>query len=57
MEAFVEPVPAYNFDVRIGHNFVNARRADRSVTLWFGAFDQKIKAHTDGRIPISRPVS
>ena len=53
VEAFVEPVPAYNFDARIGHNFVNPRRADRSVTLWFGGFYQKIKADTDGHIPIS----
>ena len=37
----------------MGHNFVNPRRADRSVTLWFGGFYQKIKADTDGHIPIS----
>ena len=53
VEAFVEPVPAYNFDARIGHNFVNPRQADRSVTIWFGGFYQKIKADTDGHIPIS----
>ena len=53
VEAFVEPVRTYNFDARIGHNFVNPRRADRSVTIWFGGFYQKIKADTDGHIPIS----
>jgi hypothetical protein len=53
VEAFVEPVPAYNFDARLGHNFVNPRRADRSVAIWFGTFYQKIKADTDGHIPIN----
>jgi len=53
LEAFVEPVPAYNLDVRIGHNFVNPRRADRSVTIWFGAFYQSIKADTKGTVKVS----
>jgi len=53
VEAFVEPVPTYSFDAGVGHNFVNARRADCSVTIWFGGFYQKIKADTDGHIPIS----
>jgi len=53
VEAFVEPVRAYNFDARMGRNFVNPRRAGRSVTLWFGGFYQKIKADTDAHIPIS----
>jgi hypothetical protein len=50
LESFVEPVPAYNLDMRIGHNFVNPWRADRSVTIWFGTFFQQIKADTHGVI-------
>lgn len=53
LEAFVEPVPAYNLDVRIGHNFVNPRRADRGVTIWAGAFYQQIQADTKGTIHMS----
>lgn len=50
LDAFVEPVPAYNLDMRVAHNFVNARRADRSLTIWFGAFYQQIKNDTKGTI-------
>jgi len=53
LESFVEPVPAYNLDMRIGHNFVDPRRADRSVTIWFGAFYQQIKADTKGTVKVS----
>lgn len=53
LDAFVEPVPNYNLDARIGHNFVNPRRADRSVTIWFGAFFQQIKNDTKGSIKVS----
>jgi len=53
LDAFVEPVPAYNLDMRIGHNFVNPRRADRSVTIWFGTFFQQIQADTKGTILVS----
>lgn len=53
LEAFVEPVPAYNLDIRFARNFVDPRRADRSVTIWFGAFYQQIKADTKGTIKVS----
>ena len=36
----------------IGHNFVNPHRTDRSVTLRFGGFYQRIKSDTDGHIPM-----
>jgi hypothetical protein len=52
-EKLDKPVPAYNFDGRIAKNFVNPRKADRSVTLWIGGFYQSIKAETQGKIPVS----
>lgn len=52
VDVLVEPVPAYNLDIRVGHNFVNERRADRGITVWFGAFYQKISGDTNGSIPI-----
>lgn len=53
IDVLVEPVPAYNLDIRIGHNFVNPRRADRGIAIWFGAFYQKISGDTRGSIKIS----
>lgn len=50
LDGFVEPVPAYNLDMRLAHNFVNPRRADRTLTIWFGAFYQQIKNDTKGTI-------
>ena len=50
---FVEPVPAYNLDIRVAHNFVNPRRADRSMTIWFGTFYQQIQNDTKGTILVS----
>jgi hypothetical protein len=45
-------VPAFNSSARIGHNFVDQRRADRSVAVWGGFFYQKIKAETIGNLKI-----
>lgn len=52
IEALVEPVPAHNLDIRLGHNFVNPRRADRGLAVWFGAFRQNINGDTNGSIKI-----
>lgn len=52
VEVLVEPVPAYNLDIRVGHNFVNPTRADRGLAIWFGAFYQKINGDTKGSIQI-----
>ncbi|MBD0833593.1 hypothetical protein ICJ83_15770 [Aestuariibaculum sp. TT11] len=53
VDALVEPVPARNLDIRLGHNFVNPRRADRGIAVWFGAFNQNIKGDTNGSINIA----
>lgn len=52
LDALVEPVPAFNFDARIGHNFINPYRADRGISIWIGAFRQEIKSDTNGQISI-----
>jgi hypothetical protein len=51
-EKLDDPVPAYNFDARIGHSFPSAKRADKVLTVWAGVFFQKIKADTKGSIAI-----
>ena len=53
VESLVEPVPAYNLDARIGHNFVAPTRADKGLAVWVGAFYQKISSDTKGSILIS----
>ncbi|GGH71458.1 hypothetical protein [Phaeocystidibacter marisrubri] len=53
VEALVEPVPAFNSSLRVGHNFLNPTRPDRSMAIWVGAFYQKLQNDTRGNLPIS----
>lgn len=52
IESLVEPVPAFNSSLRIGHNFVSPRHADRSLGIWAGTFYQKLKNDTKGSIAV-----
>ena len=52
VEVLAEPVPAYNLDMRVGHNFVHPRRADRGLAIWFGTFYQRINGDTKGSITV-----
>lgn len=53
VEAIVEPVPAFNSSVRLGHNWLSPTRPDRSLAVWAGAFYQKIQNDTRGSLPLS----
>ncbi len=53
VDAIVEPVPAFNSSVRLGHNFMDPVRADRMLTVWVGTFYQQINNDTEGSIAIS----
>jgi len=53
VEAIVEPVPAFNSSLRLGHNFMDTKRPDRMLTAWVGTFYQQINNDTKGSIPIS----
>ena len=53
VDVIVEPVPAYNSSLRLGHNFIDNKRADRMLTAWVGTFYQVIQNDTQGSIPIS----
>lgn len=52
VDVLVEPVPAFNSSFRIGHNFMDPKRADRMLTVWTGVFYQKINSNTEGSITI-----
>ena len=52
-EKLTELVPAYNFAGRLAHMFKSSMRADRSITMWLGAFYQKIRADTKGVIKVN----
>jgi len=51
-DALEKPVTNYNLSMRIGHNFVDERRADRGIGFWFGTFYQYIGSATEGSIPL-----
>lgn len=53
VEAIVEPVPAFNSSLRLGHNFIDPKKPDRMLTAWVGTFYQQINSDTKGSIPIS----
>ncbi len=53
VDVIVEPVPAFNSSLRLGHNFIDEKRADRMLTAWVGTFYQQINSDTRGSIPIS----
>jgi hypothetical protein len=57
LEALNKPVPAYNFDTRIGHSFVSATHPERNLTVWIGAFFQTLSSQTTGEIQMSDVMS
>jgi hypothetical protein len=53
VEVVVEPVPAYNSSVRIGHNFPDYKNPQRNLSVWVGLFYQNIQSDTKGSILVS----
>ncbi|WP_224483312.1 hypothetical protein [Robertkochia aurantiaca] len=51
VEAVVEPIPAFNSSVRIGHNIASPVNPQRSLSVWAGVFYQSIQSDTRGSIP------
>lgn len=52
VEVVVEPVPAFNSSLRIGHTIMAPYRADRTLSVWAGFFYQSIQNDTEGSIPL-----
>lgn len=53
IEVVVEPVPAFNSSLRIGHTIMDAGNPQRSLSVWGGLFYQVIQNDTEGSIPVS----
>jgi hypothetical protein len=49
----VEPVPAFNSSLRIGHQFPDYAHPQRNLSLWVGTFYQNIQNDTKGSIGIN----
>jgi hypothetical protein len=53
VEVVVEPVPAFNSSVRVGHTILDASNPGRSLSAWVGVFYQVIQNDTEGSIGIN----
>jgi len=54
VEVVVEPVPAFNSSIRVGHNFMDPLKPDRTLAVWAGVFYQNIRNDTRGSIAINQ---
>ncbi|WP_236032603.1 hypothetical protein [Algoriphagus pacificus] len=53
VEVVVEPVPAFNSSLRIGHAIYDAAHPQRSLSVWTGVFYQIIQNDTQGSISVA----
>lgn len=53
VEVVVEPVPAFNSSLRIGHTIPSVNNPERNLSVWAGTFFQVIQNDTQGSILIS----
>ncbi|WP_026956837.1 hypothetical protein [Algoriphagus vanfongensis] len=54
IDVIVEPVPAFNSSIRIGHTIPSLRNPERNLSVWGGTFYQALQNDTEGSIPISQ---
>ena len=52
VEVVVEPVPAFNSGLRIGHAMSFSEHPQKSLSVWAGVFYQIIQNDTEGSIPL-----
>ncbi|GGZ16171.1 hypothetical protein GCM10007049_05550 [Echinicola pacifica] len=52
IEVVVEPVPAFNSGIRVGHTMLNATNPEKSLSAWVGVFYQNISNDTRGNIKV-----
>ena len=53
VEVVVEPVPAFNSSLRVGHSIMDATHPQRALSVWAGVFYQTIQNDTEGSIPLT----
>lgn len=52
IDVVVEPVPAFNSSLRVGHTLRFPYQPERSLSIWGGVFYQVIQNDTEGSIPL-----
>ena len=52
IEVVVEPVPAFNSSLRVGHTFMDPVKPTRTLSVWVGTFYQSIQNDTEGSIAL-----
>lgn len=53
VDVVVEPIPAFNSSLRIGHSLLNPVNPEKSLSVWAGVFYQSISNDTKGSIAAS----
>ena len=53
VEVVVEPIPAFNSSVRIGHAFSDYNDPQKTLSIWAGVFYQVIQNDTQGSISVA----
>ncbi|GMQ26747.1 hypothetical protein Aoki45_34300 [Algoriphagus sp. oki45] len=52
VEVVVEPVPAFNSSLRLGHTVPSFTKPERNLSVWVGTFYQSIQNDTEGSISV-----
>ncbi|TNF43557.1 MAG: hypothetical protein EP311_02935 [Cytophagales bacterium] len=52
VEVVVEPVPAFNSSLRLGHTVPSLSNPQRNLSIWVGAFYQSIQNDTEGSLSL-----
>jgi hypothetical protein len=52
VEVVVEPVPAFNSSLRLGHTVPSVANPQRNLSVWVGAFYQSIQNDTQGSVSV-----
>lgn len=54
VDVIVEPIPAFNSSLRIGHTLPSLKNPQRNMSVWAGVFYQTIQSDTEGSILIEQ---
>ncbi|MBN3581485.1 hypothetical protein JYB64_03735 [Algoriphagus aestuarii] len=53
VEVVVEPVPAFNSSLRLGHAFPDYKDPEKTLSIWVGVFYQVIQNDTQGSVSVA----
>lgn len=53
VEAIVEPMPAFNSSLRIGHTIMSPSKPQKSLSVWGGVFYQSLQNDTKGSLNLT----